>query len=369
MQIEAWMTTQGIVQVFGLPQFFLKTDEKGLPVLILAKVVDDLIIAGKPEEIQAFHAAVSKRFKVGRFLTDGTLIFNRLYIEQRADGSIKADMREFLDKIKPLEISRSRRREQRERCTESEVRSFLALTGALNYLGLGIMPQAAFIASHLQQSVSRLTVAHLCTANKCLEEIKSLHPEILYATPEQFDNPSYLAFSDASQGKTSYGQTGYVSGIYIPSKHKPQSIFHMIDWLSQKQSRVSFSAIGAEILAAATSADRGSMMAERITLAMSRKTPLPFILTVDSHGLYSTITTLHDGQDYRLRPTVSRMRDSFENEEITVIQWIPGVLNFADALTKRNLQMFRDLIKVARDGTIDCGIFKSAKRARFDSPQ
>ena len=57
------------------------------------------------------------------------------------------------------------------------------------------------------------------------------------------------------------------------------------------------------------------MMAEGITLALGRKNPLPFILSVDSHGSYSTIKTLHDGQDYRLRPTVSRMRDSFENKE------------------------------------------------------
>ena len=61
-------------------------------------------------------------------------------------------------------------------------------------------------------------------------------------------------------------------------------------------------------------------MAEGIKRALRMATPLPFILSVDSHGLYSTITTLHDGQDYRLRPTVSRMRDSFENKEITVMQ-------------------------------------------------
>ena len=51
------------------------------------------------------------------------------------------------------------------------------------------------------------------------------------------------------------------------------------------------------------------------------------------------------------------------------MQWIPGVLNLADALTKRNLLMFRDLKRVAVEGKIGSEIFKSAKRARFDSPQ
>ena len=40
------------------------------------------------------------------------------------------------------------------------------------------------------------------------------------------------------------------------------------------------------------------------------------------------------------------MRDSFENGEIATMQWIAGKLNLADALTKRNLEMFRKLNKV-----------------------
>ena len=68
---------------------------------------------------------------------------------------------------------------------------------------------------------------------------------------------------------------------------------------------------------------------------------LPFVLTLDSRGLYSTSTTLHEGGAYRLPPTVSRLWDSFENEEIAVMQWIGGKQNPTDALTKHNVVMFR----------------------------
>ena len=196
------MAGEGIHQVVGLPQLFIKYGSNGLPFLI-AKVVDDFLTAGTKAEVHAVHDRIAKRFKVGSFLTKGMLVFNRLHIQQRADGSITVDMHEFLGKIKPLEISRNRRKQQTHRCTEEKVKDFLGLTGALNYLGLGIMPQAAYIASHLQQSVSRLTVAHLCTAKKCLAEIKSLSPKLTYQIPDDLDNPSFLAFSDASQGKTS----------------------------------------------------------------------------------------------------------------------------------------------------------------------
>lgn len=113
----------------------------------------------------------------------------------------------------------------------------------------------------------------------------------------------------------------------------------MLDWLSCKQQRVSFSSIGAEILAAASSADRGALISECLQVLNGASLPLPLVLTIDSHGLYSTVTTLHEGADYRLRPFVSRMRDSFESGEIAVMQWIPGKLNLADALTKRNIHM------------------------------
>lgn len=130
---------------------------------------------------------------------------------------------------------------------------------------------------------------------------------------------------------------------------------------------MSFTSIGAEILAAATSTDRGALMAECLQVVNGSTFPLPFVLTINSHGLYSTVTTLHEGTDYRLRPTVARMRDSFESGEISVMQWIPGRLNLADALTKRNVEMYRELNQVMTTCVIDPSIFGSAKRVKFTS--
>lgn len=79
---------------------------------------------------------------------------------------------------------------------------------------------------------------------------------------------------------------------------------------------------------------------------------LPLVLTVDSRVPYSTIPTLQEGTDYRLRPTVARLRDSFENEEIAVMQWIGGQQNPADALTKRNVVMFRLLNNLMKGGIV-----------------
>ena len=180
-----------------------------------------------------------------------------------------------------------------------------------------MLPEASFAASHLQQFSGKLTVAHLSIANKVLSEIKELNLVINFATPKLLDSPTYLAFSDASQGKTSYGQTGFIAGLHLPAGG--DGAYHVIDWKSSKQSRVSFSSIGAEILAAATSADRATHICECLIQLINPDVKLSLVLAVDSLALHSTITTLHEGADYRLRPIVSRLRGSFENGEITVM--------------------------------------------------
>ncbi len=120
-------------------------------------------------------------------------------------------------------------------------------------------------------------------------------------------------------------------------------IYHVIDCHSSKQSRTSFSSIGPEILDAATSSDRFGLMVQGLQAVTNSPTPLPLIFTVDSLGCHATISTVHDGNDYRLRPTVTRLRDSFEAGEISVLQWVPGKHNIADELRKKNAMMYRTL--------------------------
>jgi hypothetical protein len=53
-----------------------------------------------------------------------------------------------------------------------------------------------------------------------------------------------------------------------------------------------------------------------------------------------TLSTLHEGIDFRLRPTACRLRDAFSSGEINIMRWAPGLKNITDALTTRNYAMF-----------------------------
>ena len=147
------MSTQGFVQVPGLLQLFAKYNPAGSIELLVAKVVDDFLAVGVLPYINQLHEAISRRFIVGRYIVNKDLIFNRLHIHQEPCGSLSINMQEYVDKIIPIEVSKDRRKHHQDKCTAPELTSYQALAGSLNFLGHGILPQAAFAVSYLQQAV------------------------------------------------------------------------------------------------------------------------------------------------------------------------------------------------------------------------
>ena len=177
------MSTQGFIQVPGLLELFVKYSSSREILLRIAKVVDDFLLAGTSSTIQAFHKAIANIFVVGTFVIDRDLVFNRLHIHRETSGSLILNMQEYVDKILPIPLAKGRRRKSREKCTPQELTAYQALAGSLNFLGHGILPQAAFAASNPQQSVGRLHVSNLITANQVLTELRSLSPILTFRSP------------------------------------------------------------------------------------------------------------------------------------------------------------------------------------------
>ena len=214
LTIESWMSGQGIVPIPGMPQLFMTFGDGGNVSLAICEVVDDLQVVGSPREVNDFHTALAKRFEVGRFVVDRPLIFNRLHISQGNDGTVHIDMKEYMEKIEFPALSRERKKQFHERASPEELTAYLGLAESLNFLGHGVLPQASFAASYLQQAVGNLRVSDLISGSKVLNEQRGLTPQLKYCAPPMLDkDPSYLCFSDASHGSTSYEQTGYLSGI------------------------------------------------------------------------------------------------------------------------------------------------------------
>ena len=116
-------------------------------------------------------------------------------------------------------------------------------------------------------------------ANNTLRSLKKLDPKVKFISPEKAPSPRACiiqSFADASTGSSAYGQTGLITGILLPrGDGSEETLFHPLLWHSSKQSRVSFSSVGAEILAAADAADRSLHVRECLATILQNKRCLP----------------------------------------------------------------------------------------------
>lgn len=251
-------------------------------------------------------------------------------------------------------LSRSRSKEKEERATKSEESSYRALAGTLMYLGNAVVPQAAMITSRMQQRLVNLRVKDIIDGNNRMKYLTLIRPYIRYISQKGASDKRIISRSDAAHdgAESVYGQTGGLCVIFIDEAGSRRRIYHPISWTSHKQKRVSYSAFGAEILAAAETDDRGF----DLKLSMASILPddaLRHDLYVEARALFDTITNLHEPREYRLRKTVSRMRDAFESGELVCVAWIDGKYNLADALTKNNEELSRILNVILSQGLWD----------------
>lgn len=358
--IERWMLSEGgLESVFGLSQLFAQRDDNGKITLLVAKVTDDFLICGLTTDISRFIDKMKEKFDVGKAVIDNSFLFDGCEISQDEPGNIRMTMKRYVERLKPISLSRQRRRQLHEFATETEKKQYRSLAGTLLYLGNGVLPQASYVTSVLQQQISALKVRNLVDANEMVGEILQLEPTITFLQPHSVKEATISSFSDASHPRDrDYGQSGILCGLRIQetNSHQPD-IFHMVDWSSHKQKRVSYSSYGAEILACAAADDRGYNLKAALNALFPRHRTR-HELSVDSHALNDTITTLHEGTEFRLRQTVQRIRNSFESGELNVLRWIPGTENVADALTKRNLKLYRKLNEICANGrlTVDLSV-------------
>lgn len=356
--IEGWMLEDlGLERVFGVSQLYAKRDKNGRILFLLAKLTDDLLMAGSDACIREFTDKISKQYTISKSIIDAEMKYNGCIIRRDEHGTTSMSMESYVHDIRPIHIDSHRETQADMEASDEEVQKYRALAGELVWLGCGVMPQAATIGSLMQQRVPRLQVKDLMSANRELEQLRSMPAVLTFRRPEgNVVAAEVLTFSDASfniSPKISYGQSGIVAGIlYTVRDHgRSEEVYHMVDWASIKQRRVSYSSYGAEILACADADDRS------FYLKMSFNSIFPSCkfkstLVVDSKGLYDTITTLHQGREYRLRQTVQRLRDSFESQEMDALRWIQGHANISDALTKNCPRSHAMLNEVANTATL-----------------
>lgn len=131
------------------------------------------------------------QFFVWKITLDDMIHFDGCEIEQAKNDSITMSMVRYLERLEPIEISRSRKNEQDQMATATELTQYRSLACTISvqardryislmYLGHIVLPKAAYFNSKLKQLIPRVKIEQLIAGNNMLKEMLILVPKIMY---------------------------------------------------------------------------------------------------------------------------------------------------------------------------------------------
>lgn len=126
------------------------------------------------------------------------------------------------------------------------------------YLVNAILPKTSIMAPKVQQKIRILNVSHLIEVKRMVDEGFILCTYIRYIRLLGISKMKVVSVSDASHGAvdSEYGQSGSLGGLMVTCMGDNHRIFHTLRCTIHKQKIVTYSTLGAEILAASDTDDR-----------------------------------------------------------------------------------------------------------------
>ena len=284
------------------------------------------------------------------------------WLQYRDDYSIEYDQIEYIERINPVTIEKSRRSQPSSPLTEAEKSSLRSIIGALQYAAVHSRPDISAKVGELQSSVNRATVSELIQANKVLAEAK-MHKVSLMVLPIKPELLTYCAFSDASflSGKQNNAHQGTLIFPTTPELlENRKAIIAPVAWTSKKVPRIVRSTLGAEAAALSNTVDR--LMWIRLLWAWIRnptcdwahpekllKTENTSALVTDCKSAYDLLTRTALPQCAEHRTTVECLFIRERLQENCRVRWVSSQAMLADCLTKTmDSQVLRTCLKTGR---------------------
>ena len=193
---------------------------------------------------------------------EGEFTFTGVRFRQWDDGSVEMDQTQYLEKIKPIHVPKSRRAEPHAALSRDEVHELRRLNGSLQYAAVHTRPDVAARVGMLQSAVSHGEVRHLLEANKVLYEAKA-NPVSIMIVPIPEKHVTFCSFSDASFATTK-DNNSYQGTLVFATDWRmlanERAVVVPVAWSSKKISRVVRSTLSAEVVSLCGTVDRMSWL-------------------------------------------------------------------------------------------------------------
>lgn len=140
-----------LVPIPQLGQIFVRRNEIGKITLILGETVDEVLAAGSGDTITEFLGKLCQRFDVGAIQRGKIYNFNGCEIVRDYNGGATMAIHKYLERLKPILLSRTGRRQKESEVSEFEKGIYRQLAGTMMYLGNEVLPQTSYATYRLQE--------------------------------------------------------------------------------------------------------------------------------------------------------------------------------------------------------------------------
>ncbi|CAE7029162.1 RE2 [Symbiodinium sp. CCMP2592] len=320
--------------------------------------VDDSATGGEGDKYNQAIEALRKKFEFRKWrIGDGDFCGAR-YRQDPVSFDITMSQESFVDKLRPLRLSRSRLLQKDAPLTTDEIRCLRAINGGLNWLATQSRPDLSTQVSFSQQSFPEPLVSDAVAANNAVRRARqnAQLPIVFRAVPPE--QLAVMCHSDAAYANGRDGATQ--AGFVVSFTHKDMNDgvvqqWTPANWRSYRLPRVVNSTLSAEAQAMSTATG----MLEWILLLLSEALDGPCNLRncwqyasrrcsmalTDCKSLYDHLVSKSSPtlDDKRTALDVVIVRESLGRVDAN-LRWIPTNRMIADGLTKETIEAI-DLLR------------------------
>ena len=298
-----------------------------------------------------FH--LSSRFRFGSWDFGEKMRFCGAEVKQSSDFEvITVSLQQYVNKIKPLSMEKTRKVMVDDFCTEREHRQLRALVGAMSWPVTQCLPQAAASISLLQANINKPMVKDMLEANKCLRFLKEVVKSYVFTLRRHcsMDQLRVSLYCDAAwsvrpDGSSQGGMMMFLSSQAELDSRDPFPLT-IVDWSSKKLTRMCRSSLSAEAQSATIAVDElewtkvfmAAMVDPNVPI-QNDETMLKFgvsAVITDAKALFDSTTSVTSGLKLSERRTaieICILRERLEASGSTV-RWCNSLQQLADGLTK-----------------------------------
>lgn len=334
------------------PCLFVLPDHHGGIHGLLGIHVDDGLGSGDA----VFQAAIAKLEQKFPFGTKRTkdFIFTGIHIHQDHTMNIHLDQTEYIKNIDPINIDRSRRKQENLEVSESERQQLRGLIGSLQYAATNTRPDLSSKLSFLQSKITKATIHDLHEGNRLLHEAKRHSDVKITFNSIPMEDLHFMSYSDASFATRSNQQSqkgGLFLAVHKDVLSQKPAIASPIMWYSKKIDRVVASTLAAETYALSAAVDLLDWL--RLSWEWMKSPTIPWkeptkvwqqaassLAVVDCKSLYDVITknSTPQCQEHRILIEALVIKDHLQSG--IKPYWVHSAAQLADALTK-SMDCFR----------------------------